>query len=63
MMVSAIELDIMNIFFRVSLKNADYVKKQDQLSSNGIFNGVRENDTIGLASSVKQKLSLPYTKN
>ena len=40
--ISALELDILNIFFRVTLKHADYLKKKERLSANSIINGIKE---------------------
>ena len=57
LIVSAIELDLLNLYFRVSLKRSEEVAVMEQ-SKNDMTNGVKNSELEGLASTMKKKLTL-----
>jgi hypothetical protein len=52
-----LELDLLNLYFRVSLKRADEVSRFEN-SKNDQTNGIKNSDLEGLATTMKQKLGL-----
>ena len=55
--IYALELDLLNLYFRVSLKRADEVSRLEN-SKNDMTNGIRNTELEGLATTLKQKLGL-----
>ena len=58
--LAAIELDIANIYFRVSIKHANKIKNHPGES---LTNGIKHSELEGLSSTVIQKLGLMAKPN
>ena len=55
--VHAIELELLNLYFRVSLKRADEISRLEQ-SKNDLTNGIKNSELEGLGHTLKQKLGM-----
>jgi hypothetical protein len=55
--VTAIELDLVNLYFRISLKRSEELTTLE-LSKNDMTNGVKNSELEGLSSTLKKKLTL-----
>ena len=55
--VSAIELDLQNLYFRISLKRSEELTVLE-MSKNDMTNGIKNTELEGLSSTLKKKLTL-----